>query len=447
MIEQYIQRMGTWPSEDAVIDAGGSTSYLSLLSDISRLGEAFRAAGIPAGAVVAVEAQHSAQAGAALLALADLGAVCVPMTRLPEEKRKEFLDVGEVEWLIEVSPDPSADPAIQQTGVHASHALYASLREQGSPGLVLFSSGTTGRSKASVLDFTRLLARYQDDRPAQRILSFLNLDHIGGINTLLHTLGQGGTVVTVEERTPDAVLAAIARHRVNVLPTTPTFLTMLLISGALERHDVSSLTHITYGTEPMPEQTLRRLAQELPSVRLKQTYGLSELGILGTKSRENNSLWVKLGGEGFDYKIIDDVLWIRSRMAMLGYLNAEAPFDDEGYFNTQDVVRVDGEWLQILGRRSEIINVAGEKVYPNEVESVLLEMENVLDVTVSGIPSPVTGQVVQAALHLVGDEGPRELRKRVEAHCRDRMEPYKIPAKLVVTSGAHHSDRFKKVRA
>ncbi|MBO9553669.1 fatty acid--CoA ligase family protein [Cellulomonas sp.] len=447
MIEQYIERMTAWPTQDAVVDATGSTTYLELLTDISRLGDAFRGAGITAGAVVAVEAQHSAQAGAALLALAELGAICVPMTTLPEQKTREFLDVGEVEWRVAVQADPSTPPTVGATGVTATHALYGRLREAGVPGLVLFSSGTTGRSKASVLDLTRILERYVADRPAQRILSFLNLDHIGGINTLLHTLGSGGTVVTVPDRTPDEVLATIERHRVNVLPTTPTFLTMLLISGAVDRYDLSSLTHITYGTEPMPAQTLRRLAEALPDVTLKQTYGLSELGILATKSRGNDSLWVKLGGEGFDYKILDGVLWIRSRMAMLGYLNADAPFDEDGYFNTQDAVRVDGEYLQILGRKSEIINVAGEKVYPNEVESVLLELDNVLDVTVSGLPSPVTGQVVQAGLLLAEPEDPRALRRRVDAHCRNRLEPFKIPAKIVVTEGAHHSERFKKVRA
>ncbi|GAA1867673.1 fatty acid--CoA ligase family protein [Myceligenerans crystallogenes] len=447
MIDTYLQRLTVWPSQDAIIDETGSTTYLTLLGDISRIGDALRDAGIGSGAVVAVEAPHSAQAAAALLALAELHAICVPMTRLPEAKRTEFLEVGEVEWIVRIPDDLTSDPTVSRTGVTASHPLYDQLRDKALPGLVLFSSGTTGRSKASVLDLNRIVERYQGNRPAQRILSFLNLDHIGGINTLLHTLGHGGTVVTVPDRTPDEVLATVQRHRVNVLPTTPTFLTMLLISGAIENYDLSSLTHITYGTEPMPQQTLERLSRALPEVRLKQTYGLSELGILATRSKSDDSLWVKLGGEGFDYKIVDDVLWIRSEMAMLGYLNAEAPFDEDGYFNTQDSVRVDGEYLQILGRRSEIINVGGEKVYPNEVESVLLELDNVIDVTVSGLPNPVTGQVVQAALHLADDEDLRTLRRRIDAHCRNRLEPYKVPAKISITQGAHHSERFKKVRA
>jgi len=131
---------------------------------------------------------------------------------------------------------------------------------------------------------------------------------------------------------------------------------------------------------------------------------------------------------------------------MLGYLNAQAPFDDEGYFNTQDAVEVDGEYLRILGRTSELINVAGEKVYPNEVESVLLEMDNIAEVTAAGLANQITGQVVCATIRLIEPEDVHALRRRVDRFCRDRLEAYKIPAKLVITQDTQHSDRFKKLR-
>ncbi|MFJ4208699.1 fatty acid--CoA ligase family protein [Paenarthrobacter sp. NPDC089675] len=372
-----------------------------------------------------------------------MGAIAVPITNAPEGKKQEFHDVGQIEWAVEIA---GADTQISRTGRTADHPLYSGLRACSTPGLVLFSSGTTGRSKASVLNMDRILGRYAERRRAQCTLSFLNLDHIGGINTLLHTLSQGGTVVTIPHRSPKEVFESIERHKVSVLPTTPTFLTMTLISGAHLSHDTTSLEMITYGTEPMPQQTLDRLSTDMPGVRLKQTYGLSELGIMATKSKSNDSLWVKLGGDDFVYKVVDGVLWIKSELAMLGYLNADAPFDDEGYFNTQDSVEVDGEYLRILGRTSEIINVGGEKVYPNEVESVLLEMANVADVTVSGRSNPVMGNVVDAVIRLIEPEDLQSLRLRVDAHCRTRLEPFKVPAAISISTGDHHSDRFKKVR-
>ncbi|MDN3260903.1 long-chain fatty acid--CoA ligase [Streptomyces sp. CSDS2] len=430
---------------EAVVFDGTTTHYAALLDMVLEWRHFLDREGVRPGDVVTLEGPCSPQSCAGLLALVEREAIVVPLTALPEAKRAEFLEVAEVETTIGLGP--GGERTVTRTGRRAGHELYRRLREAGRPGLVLFSSGTTGRSKASVLDFTKVLGRYRSGGRPHRILSFLSLDHIGGINTLLHTLYGGGTVVTVPERTPEAVFAAIERHRVEVLPTTPTFLNMVLISGVVDRYATDTLQLITYGTEPMPLRTLKRLKQVLPRVRFKQTYGLSELGILPTKSRADDTLWVKLGREGFDHRIVDGVLWVRSDMAMLGYLNAPAPFDGDGYFNTQDVVETDGEWLRILGRRSEIVNVGGEKVYPSEVESVVLEVDNVAEATVRGRPSPVTGSVVTVTVQLARDEDHRTVAHRIRRHCAARLEAFKVPALVEVSSAPQHSERFKKIRS
>lgn len=431
---------------EAVVFHGRTCTYRQLVDMVADWRVFLDEHHIDPGRVVALEGAYSPQLCAGLLALIERRVVAVPLSALPAAKRAEFFEVAEVE--IAVTADETGPGDVVRTGTRAAHPLYRELRDADRPGLVLFSSGTTGRSKASVLDFQKVLGRYTADGRARRILSFLSLDHIGGINTLLHTLVQGGTVVTVADRSPETVFAAVERHRVEVLPTTPTFLNMVLVSGVLERFDCSSLRLVTYGTEPMPIRTLTRLARDLPGARLKQTYGLSELGILPTKSRGDDTLWVKLGDAGFEHKIIDDVLWIRSDMAMLGYLNAEAPFDADGFFNTQDVVETDGEWLRILGRRSEIINVGGEKVYPSEVESAVLEVPGIAEATVSGHPSHVTGMVVKATVLLGPDvaEDHRSVQRRVRAHCSRRLEAFKVPAVVEVSTARQHSDRFKKIR-
>jgi acyl-CoA synthetase (AMP-forming)/AMP-acid ligase II len=446
MTAWFFDRMRGFGAADAIVHNGKRLSYAELIDLTTEWRNYLDHHNVRAGQVVVLEAPGGVDACAGLLALISRGAIAIPLTPLPSAKSAEFHEVAEVETVITIDPRDGARSR-RETGRTASHELYGRLRAAGTPGLVLFSSGTTGRSKASVLDFTKVIAKYGPARRPKRTLGFLNLDHIGGINTLLHTLSQGGTIVTLAERTPDTVCAAIAAHHIEVLPTTPTFLNMLLISGAYTRHDLSSLELITYGTEPMPLGVLRRLNTALPGVRLKQTYGLSELGILSTKSRGDDSLWVKLGGAGFDYRIRDGVLWIRSDMAMLGYLNAPAPFDDEGYFNTQDAVETDGEYVRILGRKSEIINVAGEKVYPSEVENVLLELPFVADATVSGRSSHVTGQVVTATIKLTGPADPQQVAERVRAHCRRRLEPFKVPLLVEVSDEDQHSERFKKIRS
>lgn len=429
----------------AVVFHGVATTYAEFVDQVSAFSNQATVNGLTRGDVVAIEGVYSPASCALLVALVDLGAVIVPLPPGPEAKRTEFLGVAEVEKAVTVSKDGGL--AVTACDRRATHEYYARLRSAGDPGLVLFSSGTTGRSKASVLNFAKLIANYDHSklRP-RRTLAFLSLDHIGGINTLMNTLVNGGCVITVAERTPRAVFSAVAADRVDTLPTTPTFLTMALLSGELERHDLSTLKLITYGTEPMPIQTLAKLNAALPDIRLKQTYGLSEVGILPTVSRSNDSLWMKLGTRGFEHKIVDGILWIRSDMAMLGYLNAPTPWDGEGFFNTQDAVEVDGEYLKVLGRKSEIINVGGEKVYPNEVESVLLELDNVAEATVSGKRSPITGMVVHALLRLCEPEPLDLTRERVRRHCRSRLEAFKVPVVIDVTDRPQHSDRLKKVR-
>ncbi|MGA2828022.1 MAG: fatty acid--CoA ligase family protein [Streptosporangiaceae bacterium] len=441
----YLDTLKQFGGSDAIVFGETAYSYEDLLRAVGDWRVFLTANGISAGTVVMLEGIASYTVCAGLLALIDRGAICVPLSPLPAAKRADFIGLAQAEAVITVDGQGNRD--CERTGHRAAHDLYDRLRGAGRPGLVLFSSGTSGRSKASVLDFGKVLGRYGAPTRPQRILSFLNLDHIGGINTLFHTLSQGGAIVTVADRAPDQVFASITRHQVQVLPTTPTFLNMVLISGVLERHSTASLRLITYGTEPMPLQTLQRLRAALPGVRFKQTYGLSELGILPTRSKDDDTLWVKIGGAGFAYKIVDSVLWIRSDMAMLGYLDAPAPFDEDGFFNTQDVVEADGPYIRILGRRSEIINVGGEKVYPAEVENVLLSIPNIAEATVAGHPSHVTGMLVKAAVQLVQDEDEDSVRRRIREHCRARMEPFKVPALISISRAAQHSDRFKKIRS
>ena len=131
---------------------------------------------------------------------------------------------------------------------------------------------------------------------------------------------------------------------------------------------------------------------------------------------------------------------------MIGYLNRPSPFDEDGWMNTEDAVEVDGDYIRILGRRSEIINVGGQKVYPAEVESVLMQMENIKDVIVHGEKNPVTGNFVSARVNLIKPESLSELKKRVRAFCKEKLAPYKIPVRVEIVEHDQFSPRFKRTR-
>jgi acyl-coenzyme A synthetase/AMP-(fatty) acid ligase len=400
--------------------------------------------GVAAGSVVSLDGDYSPRSIAQLLAIVDRGCIAVPLSPAARLQREEFRQIAEVEYSIRLSE--ADEYSLERRGGIPSNPLLVQLRSEGDPGLVLFSSGSTGKSKAALHNFRFLLEKFQVRRPVFRTITFLMLDHIGGINTLFFVLSNGGTAIALRTRDPEEVCASIEQYKVELLPTSPTFLNLLLISEAYRRHDLSSLRRITYGTEMMPESLLQRIHEILPAAELQQTYGLSEVGILRSKSKDSSSLWMKVGGEGFETRIQDGTLRIRARSAMVGYLNAPSPFDGEGWFNTGDEVEVDGDYLRILGRKSEIINVGGEKVYPAEVEEVLRTIPNVAEVAVVGERNPITGNSVIARFNLIEPEDAAAFRKRVRTLCEGRLAPFKRPTKILIVEGKQYSERFKKMR-
>ena len=320
------------------------------------------------------------------------------------------------------------------------------IREKEHPGLVLFTSGTTGEPKAAVHDFLAVLEKFKLRRKALRTLNFLLFDHWGGLNTMFHILSNGGVVITTIDRNPENICKLIEKYKIELLPASPTFLNLMLLSGGYKNYDLSSLKIISYGTEPMPESTLKRLNKAFPGVNLYQTYGLIELGVMSSKSKKDDSLWVKVGGKGYKTRIVDGILHIKAKSAMLGYLNASSPFTDDGWFITGDEVLQKGNYIKILGRKSEIINVGGEKVYPQEVENVIQEMDNVAEVTVYGEKNSTIGNIVCAKIRLETNENKKQFIIKVKEFCRNKLETFKLPVKVLLSDENLYNSRFKKVR-
>ena len=443
-MQWLLEKMDAWEAQPAIIWQEQEFTYGYLVERVSFWQTRLSEDHIPEGTVVGLEGDFSPNTCSLLLALIHHNCIIVPLTTAERARRQEFIETAEAQVVF--SFDTHDTWQCERRDVPVTNKISQQLLERLEPGLVLFSSGSTGKPKAALHNFAKLLEKFKVQRKQMRTIVFLLFDHIGGLNTLFYTISNGGTLVVTQNRNPDEVCRLIAEHQVELLPTSPTFLRLLMISEAYRPHDLSSLQLITYGTEVMPESTLKRLIQIFPNARFLQTYGLSELGIMRSKSRESGSLWVKVGGEGFETKIVDNILWIKAESAMLGYLNAPSPFTEDGWFITGDVVEVDGEYLRILGRESEIINVGGEKIYPGDVESVLQQMDGVEDVIVTGEPNPITGHIVKAQVKLSTDETTGQFRKRMREFCLSHLKPNQLPQKVVLVKGDIHSERFKKIR-
>lgn len=418
-------------------------SYLHLSSRIEDWHQ--RLDHITKGSIVVLESDFSPETIAILFALIMRDAIVVPLDIHYRSKNEEKERIAQPDFIIRVQAEDQVE-ILPVAGIGGKNELYKGIQDKKVPGLVLFTSGSSGKPKGALHDFSKLLEKFRTRRKALRTINFLLFDHWGGLNTLFHILSNGGTVVVLENRTPDYVCELIQKYEVELLPTSPTFLNMLVLSRAYERYSLDSLKVISYGAEPMPDSLLQHLLRLFPEVKLQQTYGLIELGVMRSQSENNGSLWVKIGGEGFDVRVVDNMLQIKSDSAMLGYLNAESPFTEDGWFKTGDAVEVKGDYFKILGRKSEMINVGGEKVFPQEVESVILEDTQVLDVLVYAEDNRLTGKIVCAKIKYSTDEPKAEIIKRIKTHCRAKLQSFKVPVKIELVDETFESGRFKKSR-
>ncbi|MEL6830768.1 MAG: fatty acid--CoA ligase family protein, partial [Pseudomonadota bacterium] len=441
MLDLLDSRFAAAKNKTALITDTESVTYAELLKAISEWEVALERAGVLSGDVVVLRGDFGRTGIASLFALLRLQAITILVAPSSSEKEPEFTELGSAQWQID-----SRTVTIVKLDHDGQHPLYHQLRAAHEPGIVLFSSGSTGVSKGTVHSGFRLLEKFREPGKDLRTLAFLLFDHIAGLDTLFYSLANTSTLILPTNRMPKSVCEMIEAHRVEVLPTAPSFLNLLLLSGALDAHDLSSLKIITYGSEMMSESVLAKLSEKLPNVRVIQKYGTSETGALPSQSLSNTSTWVKLGGDGFAWRVRDGLFEVQSKTAMLGYLNAASPFTEDGWFKTGDRVETDGDYVRFLGRDSDIINVGGQKVYPAEVEALILELPEVAEVAISGEPHAILGAAVVAHIHPDGEISQAELRKNIRAHLANQIEGYKIPQKFKIVDGPLTTSRFKKIR-
>jgi len=429
---------------DAIVWQNKIVSYRWLLEKIEFWSQEITSRNIGRGAVILLEADFSPNSVALLLALIQHSCIVVPLTARNQALKAEYAEIAQGEILCSI--DENDDVTVKNLDRKATHEHYLQLRQEGHPGLVLFTSGSTGESKAAVHDFVRLFEKYRIRRQNFRTLTFLLYDHIGGIDTLFYSLSNGRCTITVPDKSADTVCKAVQDYQVEVLPVSPSFLNLLILSQAYKRYDLSSLKFITYSAEIMPEATLKKCHEIFPRVKLLNWFGTTEVGTLRAKSRTSDSPWVKMGGEGYEVRVRDGILQIKARSAILGYLNAPSPFTEDGWFITGDVVECDGDYMRILGRKKEIINVGGEKVNPAEVENVIYELDNVNDVGVYGEENAILGNIVCAKISLIETEDHKAFTEKVKSHCLSKLEKYKVPVRITIVDHKLHNDRFKKMR-
>ena len=379
--------------------------------------------GIHNGDVVALIGDYDPRTISCLLKLIDLKTIIVPLTNLTTKQHDQFFDVACVDFVIQKGE-------LSKRIHNKKNDKIDKLRKLNHAGLIAFSSGTTSSPKAILHDLSLFLSKFSEPQKSLKTLNFLLFDHVGGLNTLFYSLFNKGTTVIPSERTVDSVIHACTKHEVELLPTTPTFLRMLLMSGCVPETIPSTLKIISYGTEIMDELTLTTLCKLLPQVDFRQTYGVSELGVMSIKSEARSSLFFKIGGYGVKTRVENNVLQIKTAKRMIGYLNSPSPFDKNGWYNTRDIVQKKNGLFKIIGRDSDIINVSGLKFMASDVERVVMGYKDIFFARVIPKNNPITGQHCEIKIQPIN----RSLFdvKDFKVFMSKNLQPHMIPRKITL---------------
>ena len=445
MLAYLFKKFKSYKSNCCLINNNNSYSYCDLYDLINKYNNFYKKNNIHDNDIIFFESKLTINSLALFLLLLNNKNIVIPINIKSKLNRKEIYKIVQPTIILKFNGQKIE---LERTNFNKPNPLLKNLQLKKKSGIILFTSGTSGPPKAILHDTEKILKSYKSTGRKHITFLFMSHDHIGGLNTIFYNLFNGGTFIINTTYQVHAILDDIQKYKATLLPTTPSFLNLMLLSKSFNNYNLSSLKLITYGTEPMDSQTLLKLNKSLPKIKLRQTYGMTEIGILDVKSKSSASLEICITKNNHDYKIIDDILYIKSDSSMLGYLNYQSPFTDDGWINTGDKVKINGKYMTILGRESELINVGGEKVYPIEVEDILKEIKNISDVIVYGKNNRILGQIVAADIKLSKPVSKtKDFIISIKKYCSSKLDNYKVPMQINLVNKIHLNDRFKKVRS
>lgn len=333
------------------------------------------------------------------------------------------------------------------------NSRFQQLNPQGSPCFIVRTSGSSSsRYKFILHSVEKFCGKYlKRGRHFDRTLAFSPLESIAGTECLLETVVVGASLVAGGDKmNPDLVSQLLQSHSVDYFQTTPTFLNLMLVAKKISGSTFSSVKKIAYGSEPAALPALNEIKNNFPAIELNHTYGMSEIGIQITHTNPTDPTEFRLD-ELNSGRIHCGLVEVKSLVPMLGYINSEEnPATAEGWFKTGDRVNENGDYWRILGRATDLLNVAGRKFFPSDVEAILLEMPGIGDAIVIGQKNELIGQSLMVKILLSTPEEELAFRKRFKKFCEERLPYFMHPQRveLIDEKEFHRPEgsRFKKMR-
>jgi acyl-CoA synthetase (AMP-forming)/AMP-acid ligase II len=347
-----------------------------------------------------------------------------------------------------LSPGPKLSPCC------SSAELPGAAPWSGGSTVTILTSGSTGKPKAVQHGWAGLCrpVRRQSGGPDQRWLQTYRPNLYAGLQVLLQCFLSCGTLLVPREGWPvSSIIEFAAQHDVECISATPSYWRKMLISCDPSLLRKLRLKQITLGGEVVDQPVLENLKRHFPTARITHIYATTELGrcfaVKDGVAGFPMSFLEKPSDDGIELKIVDGELFARSANAMNCYDGGGSRMDGRSWFATGDLVEVVGERARFVGRKSEMINVGGNKVYPVEVERVIRAVPGVTDVRVFARASSIAGQLV--ACEIVADPGrdTNRLKNEVRQACNANLAEYQLPRLIAVVDHIELSPAQKMVRS
>jgi len=424
MLGSLIRNGAAHDDRPALIAADGTTCW----GELARLVEQLRPVLSPlARARVAVKCRAGAAMFATLACLDELAAEAFLFgAAAPAEADQQLVQSFQLDALVTPSDD-NAQPVTVET--------YRQPTGQADGGVTILTSGTTGTPKAARYDWPRLMRPVRTgDADAPRWLLTYAPHLYAGVQVALQCLGSCGTLVAPPPgQQPSELARWMIDHRVQFASATPSYWRRLLMAVPADTLRHAPVVQITLGGEVVDQHVLTALTNRFPAARIVHIYATTELGrclsvtdgLAGFPTR----FLAAISPDGVELRIDEDELLVRSANAMLAYdpRTQAAAATAGAWFRTGDLVEQRGDRVYFVGRRSDMINVGGNKVAPLAVEQVVRQVPGVAEVRVFGRASSLVGQLVACQVVPAAGQDAEALQQQIAEHCAKQLAAHQRP--------------------
>lgn len=465
-----------WPTSPAIISPAGRLSFEELHFQAELLKAALFKAGIRPGMGLGLIAQNGPDFIVGLFAGLACGAVVMPISH--NLKEQELCRILELVPMAGILHDGSLQHTLKNVQLRSEGRFQIAMRPKeqqlrvacGVPNaaVIRFTSGTTGTSKGVVLSHASVFERSEAARAGQqlnagdKVLWVLPMAY-HFIVSILTYVRYGITVVLPNDDSPSAILESAEQHQADLLYASPTLIQELASDeSSLSFPSTTRIISTSSGLHPEHAERFERRFNH----KVCQLYGLIEIGLpIGTApsgSTSHNSDSTKIGSAlpQYEVAILDDngcelppnhlgSLAVRGPGMFDAYLAPYRPVSDvlvNGWFITGDLAIQDYQGaISVCGREKSVINVAGHKVFPEEIEGVLNSFPGVQASRVYGVERPETGERVIA--EVVPQSGIKLDISALRSYSSERLSSYKIPTQIHLVSTIQMTASGKILRA